>query len=230
MRLMQSELVTYKASWLYDKDLPCGVESSAAKAIVLRVRDRGRRPRDPDPGRDGLLGRVPDAAVLARRPPLPDRARHEPDGAQHRRGERRAAPLVLGALTAYPHVEAPLALAGARLRNRITRTAHGTGLPARGNVTEALIAYHEARARGGVGSVFTETCTVHPSSPGTAGRLARGRRARSRGAGGAAPRHRHVRLRAAVARRHPGVPARRLARPGRRRGSPIRSTAASRSR
>jgi 2,4-dienoyl-CoA reductase-like NADH-dependent reductase (Old Yellow Enzyme family) len=33
-------------------------------------------------------------------------------------------------------------------------------------VTEALVAYHEARARGGVGSVFTETCTVHPSSPG----------------------------------------------------------------
>jgi acyl-CoA dehydrogenase len=33
MGLMQSELVTYKASWLYDNDLPCGVESSAAKAI-----------------------------------------------------------------------------------------------------------------------------------------------------------------------------------------------------
>jgi 2,4-dienoyl-CoA reductase-like NADH-dependent reductase (Old Yellow Enzyme family) len=33
-------------------------------------------------------------------------------------------------------------------------------------VTEALVAFHEARARGGVGSVFTETCTVHPSSPG----------------------------------------------------------------
>lgn len=33
-------------------------------------------------------------------------------------------------------------------------------------MTERLIAYHEARARGGVGSIFTETCTVHPSSPG----------------------------------------------------------------
>ena len=33
MGLMQAELVTYKASWLYDNDLPCGVESSAAKAI-----------------------------------------------------------------------------------------------------------------------------------------------------------------------------------------------------
>lgn len=45
MRLMQSELLTYKASWLYDQDLPCGVESSAAKAIVseyaTEAADRG---------------------------------------------------------------------------------------------------------------------------------------------------------------------------------------------
>jgi len=33
MRLMQAELVTYKSAWLFDNDLPCGVESSAAKAI-----------------------------------------------------------------------------------------------------------------------------------------------------------------------------------------------------
>jgi acyl-CoA dehydrogenase len=45
MRLMQAELLTYKASWLYDQDLPCGVESSAAKAIVseyaTEAADRG---------------------------------------------------------------------------------------------------------------------------------------------------------------------------------------------
>lgn len=34
-------------------------------------------------------------------------------------------------------------------------------------MTERLIAYHETRARGAVGSIFTETCTVHPSSPGS---------------------------------------------------------------
>ena len=33
MNLMQAELLTYKAAWLFDQDLPCGVESSAAKAI-----------------------------------------------------------------------------------------------------------------------------------------------------------------------------------------------------
>jgi len=45
MRLMQAELLTYKASWLYDNDLPCGVESSAAKAVIAEyateAADRG---------------------------------------------------------------------------------------------------------------------------------------------------------------------------------------------
>jgi len=45
MRLMQAELITYKAAWLYDQDLPCGVESSAAKAIcseyATEAADRG---------------------------------------------------------------------------------------------------------------------------------------------------------------------------------------------
>ena len=45
MRLMQAELLTYKASWLYDHDLPCGVESSAAKAVIseyaTEAADRG---------------------------------------------------------------------------------------------------------------------------------------------------------------------------------------------
>jgi acyl-CoA dehydrogenase len=33
MKLDQAELITYKAAWLYDNDMPCGVESSMAKAI-----------------------------------------------------------------------------------------------------------------------------------------------------------------------------------------------------
>jgi acyl-CoA dehydrogenase len=33
MKLDQAELITYKAAWLYDNDLPCGVESSMAKAV-----------------------------------------------------------------------------------------------------------------------------------------------------------------------------------------------------
>ena len=45
MRLMQAELMTYKSAWLFDNDLPCGVESSAAKAIcseyATEAADRG---------------------------------------------------------------------------------------------------------------------------------------------------------------------------------------------
>ena len=70
------------------------------------------------------------------------------------------------AITEYPHVTSPLEVNHITLRNRITRTAHGTGYAIDGKVTERLIAYHEARARGGVGSLFLETSGVHPSSPG----------------------------------------------------------------
>jgi len=69
-------------------------------------------------------------------------------------------------MTEYPHVTSPLKVNNITLRNRITRTAHGTGYAIDGKVTERLIAYHEARARGGVGSLFLETSGVHPTSPG----------------------------------------------------------------
>jgi 2,4-dienoyl-CoA reductase-like NADH-dependent reductase (Old Yellow Enzyme family) len=69
-------------------------------------------------------------------------------------------------VSGYPHVTSPLKVNHITLRNRITRTAHGTGFAIDGKVTERLIAYHEARARGGVGSLFLETSGVHPTSPG----------------------------------------------------------------
>src|SRR5206468_4707974 len=66
----------------------------------------------------------------------------------------------------YPLVRTPIRINGLELRNRITRTAHGTGYAVHGRVTERLIAYHEARARAGVGSLFLETCGVHWTSRG----------------------------------------------------------------
>jgi 2,4-dienoyl-CoA reductase-like NADH-dependent reductase (Old Yellow Enzyme family)/thioredoxin reductase len=66
----------------------------------------------------------------------------------------------------YPRCTSPLRIGGLTLKNRITRTAHGTGYTVDGKVTERLVAYHEARARGGVGSLFLETSGVHPTSPG----------------------------------------------------------------
>jgi 2,4-dienoyl-CoA reductase-like NADH-dependent reductase (Old Yellow Enzyme family) len=66
----------------------------------------------------------------------------------------------------YAHVATPVQVGSVTFRNRITRTAHGTGFAIDGQPNERLIRYHEARARGGVGSLFLETCGVHPSSPG----------------------------------------------------------------
>jgi 2,4-dienoyl-CoA reductase-like NADH-dependent reductase (Old Yellow Enzyme family)/thioredoxin reductase len=66
----------------------------------------------------------------------------------------------------YTHVHTPLRILGVELRNRIVRTAHASNLGG-GTVTDDLIAYHAARARGGVGLSIIETLAVHPSAPKT---------------------------------------------------------------
>ncbi len=66
----------------------------------------------------------------------------------------------------YPHVARPLTINGCELRNRIVRTAHATGF-AGGFVNDRLIAYHEARARGGVSLSILEIASVHPTSLGS---------------------------------------------------------------
>jgi mycofactocin system FadH/OYE family oxidoreductase 2 len=49
--------------------------------------------------------------------------------------------------------------------NRIVSTAHATAYARDGIPTERLIAYHEARAKGGVGLIITGATVVHPTSP-----------------------------------------------------------------
>ncbi len=58
----------------------------------------------------------------------------------------------------------PLRLKGVEIRNRIARSAHGTMLSDWGAITQRLIDYHVARAKGGVGLTILEAATVHPSS------------------------------------------------------------------
>ena len=65
---------------------------------------------------------------------------------------------------ALESVLSPTRIGGVELRNRVARTAHQTGY-AHGTVTDRLIAYHLARARGEVGLTILETAAVHPSSP-----------------------------------------------------------------
>ena len=61
----------------------------------------------------------------------------------------------------YDQLFEPVEVGPVTIRNRIVRSPHGTGLSG-----EALIAYHEARGRGGVGMSTIEATSVHPLAPG----------------------------------------------------------------
>lgn len=63
-------------------------------------------------------------------------------------------------LTRYETVFTPLTIKTVTLANRIVRTAHGIGLGG-----EDFIAYHEARARGGVAMSILGSGGVHPTNP-----------------------------------------------------------------
>ena len=58
------------------------------------------------------------------------------------------------------HLFEPIDVGPLTIPNRIVRSAHGTGLSG-----ERLIAYHEARAAGGVGMSTLEATGVHASAP-----------------------------------------------------------------
>ncbi|MEQ8485447.1 MAG: FAD-dependent oxidoreductase [Pseudomonadales bacterium] len=64
----------------------------------------------------------------------------------------------------YEHVLSPIRVGGVEIPNRVVRTAHATGIGA-GRMSDALIEYHAARARGGVGLTIVEILSVHPTSP-----------------------------------------------------------------
>lgn len=69
-----------------------------------------------------------------------------------------------GSAEAFPHLFAPLRIRGSTIRNRIMSTGHDTVLPVDGTVNDALIAYHLARARGGVGLIVTQVAGVHETA------------------------------------------------------------------
>lgn len=54
----------------------------------------------------------------------------------------------------------PLQIGGITLKNRIVSTGHETGMADAGGVSDTMIAYHEARARGGVGLIVVEVALV----------------------------------------------------------------------
>ena len=72
----------------------------------------------------------------------------------------------------FPHLFTPLSLRGHEIRNRILSTGHQTWLAEAGRPGDALIAYHETRARGGVGLIVNEAARFHASGIGESKDLA----------------------------------------------------------
>lgn len=64
----------------------------------------------------------------------------------------------------FAHLFAPLNIGGARIKNRILSTGHDTSMAHDGHVTDAMIAYHEARARGGAGLIVSQVVGVHETA------------------------------------------------------------------
>ena len=67
-------------------------------------------------------------------------------------------------MNAFSHLFSPFPLGGVIVRNRIVSTGHDTVMAHDGQVTERLIAYHEARAKGGVGLIIAQVAGVHETA------------------------------------------------------------------
>jgi 2,4-dienoyl-CoA reductase-like NADH-dependent reductase (Old Yellow Enzyme family) len=63
----------------------------------------------------------------------------------------------------YPALFSPIDVGPGRAPNRVVSTAHQTGLVADHLPTADLVAYHEARAAGGVGTIVLEATAVDPT-------------------------------------------------------------------
>jgi 2,4-dienoyl-CoA reductase-like NADH-dependent reductase (Old Yellow Enzyme family) len=80
-----------------------------------------------------------------------------------RRGEARFS-ITIRHMTQFSHLFQPLRIRGCTLKNRIMSTGHDTTLPVDGTVNAALVAYQEARARGGVGLIVLQVSGVHETA------------------------------------------------------------------
>ena len=64
----------------------------------------------------------------------------------------------------FPNLFTPVTIGKVEIRNRILSTGHDTTLPTDGTVNDALIAYHEARAKGGAGLIVVQVAAIHDSA------------------------------------------------------------------
>jgi len=64
----------------------------------------------------------------------------------------------------FPSLFSPLDVGPVRLKNRVLSSGHDTGMADHGQVTDQLVAYHRARAEGGVGLIVLQVAGVHPTA------------------------------------------------------------------
>ena len=65
---------------------------------------------------------------------------------------------------AFPTLFSPLRIRNVTIKNRILSTGHDTSLADDGAVGDRLVAYQEARARGGAGLIVIQVAAIHPSA------------------------------------------------------------------
>ena len=64
----------------------------------------------------------------------------------------------------FPNLFSPLRIGHLTVKNRVSSSGHDTGLAADGAITDALLAYHEARAAGGAGLIVVQVAGVHETA------------------------------------------------------------------
>ena len=64
----------------------------------------------------------------------------------------------------FPQLFSPLQIGAVTLKNRIVSSGHDTVMAENGQVTDRLIAYHEARAAGGAGLIVLQVSGVHETA------------------------------------------------------------------
>ena len=64
----------------------------------------------------------------------------------------------------FPHLFSPLTIGAVTLANRVVSSGHNTVMADHGQVTDRLVAYHEARARGGAGLIVVQVAGVHETA------------------------------------------------------------------
>ena len=67
-------------------------------------------------------------------------------------------------MTAFPHLFSPARIGSVTVKNRIVSSGHDTVMTEGGAIGDRLIAYHEARAKGGAGLIVLQVAGVHQTA------------------------------------------------------------------